>query len=89
MFHNHYSSPPGFDFDLRFRNRPLITNKKSEYYNGHEQAGAFIRYLNTIQPYYKSTQNLLVLMGEDFEYENALYNYYSIDNLIEAVNEYD
>ena len=31
----------------------------------------------------------MVLMGEDFEYENAIYNYYSVDNLIEAVNEYD
>ena len=28
-------------------------------------------------------------MGEDFEYGNALYNYYSVDNLIQATNEYD
>ena len=34
------------------------------------------------------TGNLIVLFGEDFEYENALYNYYNLDNLIKAVDEY-
>ena len=37
--------------------------------------------------HYKQTGHLFVIFGDDFGFENALYIFYNIDNLIAAVNE--
>lgn len=83
---NHYASPPGLDFQARNK-VPIVNDRKSEYYNAEGNAYQLIRYLNGLKGKYKDTGHLMVLFGDDFQYENGLFAFYNLDTLIEAVNE--
>jgi len=45
-----------------------------------------VQYLKSMQGKYRDTGHLLVLFGDDFQYENGLFAFYNLDRLIEAVN---
>ena len=46
-----------------------------------------LRYLYSLTKKYQDTGHLMVLFGDDFQYENGLMGYYNLDALIQTVNE--
>ncbi|XP_037957645.1 lysosomal alpha-mannosidase isoform X2 [Teleopsis dalmanni] len=85
ILYNHYSAPPGFCFDTLCSDDPIIDGNSVDY-NVKEKVDAFIAYINSLAKYYRAT-HLLVPMGDDFNYENAVMNFKNMDKLIKYVNE--
>ena len=83
-----YGSPEGFGFDILDDNNdiPWINNQTSPDYNGPEMAKKLIEHLQVRQEHYL-TDDLFVLIGEDFRFMEAENNYRSIDNMIDYMNE--
>ncbi|KAF4523776.1 hypothetical protein B566_EDAN009008 [Ephemera danica] len=85
--YNHYSPPPGFCFDISCRNvDPIIDNKNSQEYNVDRRVDRFIELMHEQAASYAS-QNLIILMGEDFQYQSARMWFKNMDKLIKYVNE--
>lgn len=55
-------------------------------YNAPDELQGFIDYLEDYSQYY-ATDQLLILFGSDFEYEDAFVNYENIDRMIKYFNE--
>uniref|UniRef100_A0A1L8EG59 Alpha-mannosidase n=1 Tax=Haematobia irritans TaxID=7368 RepID=A0A1L8EG59_HAEIR len=85
VLYNHYSAPPGFCFDNLCSDDPIIDGNSYDN-NVKSKVDDFITYINKMAKYYRAT-DLLVPMGDDFNYENAAINYRNMDKLIKYVNE--
>uniref|UniRef100_T1PFV0 Alpha-mannosidase n=1 Tax=Musca domestica TaxID=7370 RepID=T1PFV0_MUSDO len=85
VLYNHYSAPPGFCFDNLCSDDPIIDGDSYEN-NVKAKVDDFLTYINKMGTYYRAT-DLLVPMGDDFNYENAYVNYKNMDKLIKYVNE--
>ncbi|XP_013097339.2 lysosomal alpha-mannosidase [Stomoxys calcitrans] len=85
VLYNHYSAPPGFCFDNLCSDDPIIDGNSYDN-NVKTKVDDFITYINKMAKYYRAT-DLLVPMGDDFNYENAAINYGNMDKLIKYVNE--
>nr|CAD7429116.1 unnamed protein product [Timema monikensis] len=85
VLYNHYSYPPGFCFDINCGDDPFIDNKRSPDYNVDEKVQQFISFVNNQLKAY-TTQNIILTMGEDFNYQNAHMNFKNMDKLIGYVN---
>ncbi|XP_073823591.1 lysosomal alpha-mannosidase-like [Musca autumnalis] len=85
VLYNHYSAPPGFCFDNLCSDDPIIDGDSYEN-NVKAKVDDFITYIHKMGSYYRAT-DLLVPMGDDFNYENAYVNYKNMDKLIKYVNE--
>lgn len=82
ILYNTYGPPPGFCFDLLCDDEPFIDDKKSFEYNVDSKVDNFIEYLDNVTQVY-TTNNVLITMGEDFNYQDAEVWFKNLDKLIE------
>nr|CAD7445524.1 unnamed protein product [Timema bartmani] len=85
VHYNHYSNPSGFCFDINCGDDPFIDNKRSPDYNVDEKVQQFILFVNNQLKAY-TTENIILTMGDDFNYQNAHMNFKNMDKLIGYVN---
>ncbi|XP_022199948.2 lysosomal alpha-mannosidase isoform X2 [Nilaparvata lugens] len=83
---NTYSAPPSFCFDILCNDEPIVDNKKSPKYNADERVQTFLKYIERQHKSYTSN-NILITMGDDFNYQSARSWYKNLDKLIRLVNE--
>ncbi|KAJ6645895.1 Lysosomal alpha-mannosidase, partial [Pseudolycoriella hygida] len=83
---NNYSPPPGFCFDVLCSDEPIIDDKSSPDYNVDRRVDDFIAYVNDMTKGYR-TNNVLITMGEDFNYAIARMWYKNLDKLILYTND--
>lgn len=86
MLYSHYSSPPGFSFD-EGQTDTFFVDKDSDVFNAEKKAQEIIAYFEERASHYLS-DDILVLMGDDFAYMNAMHNYRFMDNAIDYLNKY-
>lgn len=77
-----YYSPGGFCWDCG--DEPIIDDQESFDYNVVRKASDFLEYAKRYATYY-STNNVLVPMGGDFQYQSAEFNFINMDKLIKYV----
>ena len=56
-------------------------------YNAQEKAVKMINYVQETIDYRQNTENMMVLMGDDFAFMNAYQNYNQLETLIRVGNE--
>ena len=79
-----YASPSGFGFDTRKKDTFLI-DSKSAVFNAPLKAAQLLPQLEDRKKGYRHNQ-MLMLMGGDFQYMNAFQNYQFMDNMIDYMN---
>ncbi|KAF6207869.1 hypothetical protein GE061_016318 [Apolygus lucorum] len=85
VMYNTYSPPNGFCFDVDCTDEPIIDNPKSIKYNANRRVGEFLRQMIQYSKAYR-TKNIIVTMGNDFNYQNAHINFKNMDKLIKHIN---
>ncbi|XP_046834727.1 lysosomal alpha-mannosidase isoform X1 [Vespa crabro] len=83
---NTYSPPPGFCFDVLCNDEPVIDDPDSPDYNVNTKVELFLAYVQIQARSYK-TNNLIVTMGDDFNYQQAEMWFTNLDKLIKYGNE--
>ncbi|KAI8431712.1 hypothetical protein MSG28_016181 [Choristoneura fumiferana] len=86
VLYNTYSPPPGFCFDVLCDDEPIIDDIDSPMYNVEKRISDFLDICANMSKSYK-TNNILVTMGEDFQYQDAAMWFTNLDKLIEVVTE--
>ncbi|XP_071052267.1 lysosomal alpha-mannosidase [Onthophagus taurus] len=86
VMYNTYGPPPGFCFDTLCDDEPIIDNKKSPDYNVDKRVKEFFEYLDNVTNSY-ATDNVIITMGEDFNYQDANMWFKNLDKLIQYGNE--
>ncbi|XP_076297759.1 lysosomal alpha-mannosidase II [Lasioglossum baleicum] len=84
--YNTYSPPPGFCFDVLCRDEPINDDKDSPDYNVPDRVEKFLEYAKEQASHYR-TNNIILTMGEDFNYQQAEMWYTNLDRLIKYVRE--
>uniref|UniRef100_A0A182U141 alpha-mannosidase n=1 Tax=Anopheles melas TaxID=34690 RepID=A0A182U141_9DIPT len=84
VLYNHYSAPPGYCFDVLCNDDPMIDDQQSTDYNVKARIDTFIAWLEKMAGSYR-TNNLILTMGDDFNYMNAVMNFKNMDKLINQV----
>ncbi|XP_078036305.1 lysosomal alpha-mannosidase II isoform X1 [Augochlora pura] len=84
--YNTYSPPPGFCFDVLCRDEPINDDVESADYNVPERVENFLAYAKAQASHYR-TNNIILTMGEDFNYQQAEMWYTNLDRLIRYVRE--
>jgi lysosomal alpha-mannosidase len=82
-----YWAPPNFGFDTLDTDDPFIVDEKLTTYNAPEKAQEFHKWIINQKQYYRSN-NIIVPMGADFNFQNAPMNFASTGALIEYYNEH-
>uniref|UniRef100_A0A182M1X9 alpha-mannosidase n=1 Tax=Anopheles culicifacies TaxID=139723 RepID=A0A182M1X9_9DIPT len=85
VLYNHYSAPPGYCFDVLCNDDPMIDDQQSTDYNIKTKIDTFITWLEKMAESYR-TNNLILTMGDDFNYQNAVMNFKNMDKLIKYTN---
>ncbi|XP_058064993.1 lysosomal alpha-mannosidase-like, partial [Anopheles bellator] len=85
VLYNHYSAPPGFCFDVLCNDDPMIDDNSSTDNNVKDRIDTFITWLEKMAESYRS-KNLILTMGDDFNYMNAVMNFKNMDKLIKYTN---
>lgn len=81
--YNHYSAPSGFCFDVLCNyGDPIVDDKESPIYNLESKVKAFGDFVRKQAAFY-STNNIIITMGDDFHYQDALSYFANLDKLIE------
>ena len=84
---NGYAPPPGFCYDQSCKNALPIQDDPNLFdYNVKEIVNGFVFEACAQASQYK-TNHIMMTMGEDFQYENAITWYKNLDKLIKYVNE--
>ncbi|CAG9760144.1 unnamed protein product [Ceutorhynchus assimilis] len=86
VMYNTYSPPPGFCFDILCGDEPVIDDKKSFEYNVDRRVAEFVAYLDNVTQVY-TTNNVIITMGDDFNYQDAESWFVNLDKLIYYVNQ--
>ncbi|RZC32509.1 lysosomal alpha-mannosidase, partial [Asbolus verrucosus] len=86
VMYNTYAPPKGFCFDILCEDEPLIDDKNSPLYNIDRKVDDFFAYLQNVSKAY-TTDNLIITMGEDFNYQNAHTWFKNMDKLIYYANQ--
>lgn len=81
---NGYNPPDGFCFDDTCSDEPMIDDTTSREYNIPEKVANFTRIINSQAKEY-ATNNLILTMGSDFQYQNAPIWFKNLDKLIAAM----
>ncbi|KOB69278.1 putative lysosomal alpha-mannosidase, partial [Operophtera brumata] len=81
ILYNTYSPPPGFCFDVLCNDEPIVDDVDSPMFNVDDKVNAFISIVRNMSLSYV-TNNVLVTMGEDFQYQDAAMWYTNLDKLI-------
>ncbi|OQV16536.1 Lysosomal alpha-mannosidase [Hypsibius exemplaris] len=82
---NVYWPPSTFCFDLLCNDPPIMDDPRLEDYNVVERVATFMEVVNNQSLQYK-TDNLIITMGNDFNYQNAHVWFKNLDKLIKYVN---
>jgi len=85
--YQHYSAPSGFDFDILNRDDPIVIDKSFSTFNAEDRSYYFHKEIVHRMKHYKGQKNLLILMGDDFRFQDARMYFGSSDNLIKYFNE--
>ena len=87
VLYDHYSSPPGFAFDILDVNSDWNDEeqKMSLTYDRACESNKLLDYINNQSAHYR-TNEVFLIFGDDFRYMNAFQNYYYIDQMIEYMN---
>ncbi|KAJ1527978.1 hypothetical protein ONE63_007908 [Megalurothrips usitatus] len=85
VLYNTYSPPPGFCFDVLCADEPIIDDKHSPDYNLEAKAQDFVYYAKEQAAKYRS-DNVILTMGDDFNYQAANMWFSNMDKLIRYVN---
>lgn len=81
--YNHYSAPSGFCFDILCNyGDPLVDDENSPLYNVKEKVESFAEFVRKQAEKYQ-TNNIIITMGDDFHYQDALAYFINMDILIE------
>ncbi|XP_064076196.1 lysosomal alpha-mannosidase-like isoform X1 [Vanessa tameamea] len=83
--YNTYSPPPGFCFDVLCDDEPIIDDPNSPMFNVETRIDSFIKYVLEQRNNFR-TNNVIITMGGDFTYQDALMWYKNLDKLIEYTN---
>ena len=84
LYHN-YGWPAGYCFDVRCSDDPIMDDPRLENYNADWKAAGLVSYLHERASHY-NTNELLVTIGGDFNYQNANANFKNMDKLINLIN---
>lgn len=84
--YNGYGAPGGFCFDIFCGDEPMIDNPDVADYNVPQRVEDFVKQLNEQKDRYQ-TNNIILTMGSDFQYQDASVNFKNMDKLIKATNE--
>ncbi|XP_044001802.1 lysosomal alpha-mannosidase-like isoform X1 [Aphidius gifuensis] len=82
---NNYSPPPGFCFDILCQDEPLIDDPESADNNIDSRIALFLAYCQ-VQAKSYNTNNIILTMGEDFNYQVARMWFSNLDKLIRYTN---
>ncbi|VDD82026.1 unnamed protein product [Mesocestoides corti] len=85
MLYQSYCSPPGFCFDSKCNDPPMVVDPLATNYNVPSRVAQFLEYARSVARSY-ATNHIFVPMGCDFTFENANENFVNLDRLIEHVN---
>ena len=72
-FYQHYSAPPGFDFDTKSGDDPIVDDPDLSVYNVDEKVEELRDWIDHMSVHYKAnvTGHLFQLFGDDFRWCNA------------------
>jgi hypothetical protein len=84
-FSGNYGAPEGFCFDILCTDDPLYGMKDASLNN---RVIDFLKQVK-IQTDRTKGSNVMLTMGSDFQYENAVYNFKSLDLLIDTISSMD
>ncbi|EDV26091.1 uncharacterized protein TRIADDRAFT_63890 [Trichoplax adhaerens] len=84
VLYNRYSPPPGFCFDQGCNDPPIQDDKNLRGYNADERVKTFMELVMMQASGYR-TNNIMITMGNDFNYENARHWFKNLDKLIKHV----
>ncbi|KAM8880161.1 lysosomal alpha-mannosidase isoform 2-T2 [Spinachia spinachia] len=82
---NGYNPPDGFCWDQSCDDPPIQDDPELEDYNVDDVVKRFLAIANKQAKVYK-TNHIIMTMGSDFQYENAILWYKNLDKLIRYVN---
>ncbi|XP_055546042.1 lysosomal alpha-mannosidase-like [Wyeomyia smithii] len=85
VLYNHYSAPPGFCFDVLCSDDPFVDGAFSAENNVKDRVDTFLYFVGNMSTKYRSN-NLLITMGDDFNYMDANMNFKNMDKLIKYTN---
>lgn len=86
--YQHYSAPSGFDFDILNVDNPIVIDESLSTFNADDRSYYFHKEITHRMKHYKGQKNLLILMGDDFRFQDARMYFDSSDNLIKYFNEH-
>lgn len=71
-----YTTPKGLKYDERTdEDSPVFDDKTSSMYNTPTKCMALYNHVRNVTRQNKHTKNMLVMMGDDFAYQNAFSNF--------------
>ncbi|CAB3399154.1 unnamed protein product [Caenorhabditis bovis] len=85
FFQDNYGPPDGFCWDTLCGDDPIMDIPNLEEYNVDEKVDAFVEHVRK-QAAVQETNQIMLLMGSDFQYTNANTWYINLDKLIKHVN---
>ncbi|CAI2356868.1 unnamed protein product [Caenorhabditis sp. 36 PRJEB53466] len=86
FFQDNYGPPEGFCWDILCGDDPIMDNQNLEEYNVDEKVNSFVDHVRK-QAKHQVTNQVMLLMGSDFQYTSANSWYSNLDKLIKYVNE--
>ena len=87
MYH-HYSAPSGFDFDTLSNDQPFIVDENLDTYNAPERTADLYDWITHQAEHYRSQNDMIIPMGDDWRFQNAHMYFSSSDNMINYWNEH-
>uniref|UniRef100_A0A8R1E2Y7 Alpha-mannosidase n=1 Tax=Caenorhabditis japonica TaxID=281687 RepID=A0A8R1E2Y7_CAEJA len=85
FFQDNYGPPEGFCWDSLCGDDPIMDNPSLEEYNVQKKVDDFVSHVRK-QAEHQATNQVMLLMGSDFQYTNANSWYINLDKLIKYVN---
>ena len=74
-----------FDGYNEWRSAPVITDKESPWYNVDKIALSLHHYLQVDRNVFR-TKQIAYIIGEDFAWDNAFYDFFNLDAIVEYMN---
>lgn len=84
VLHNLYFPPSGFCYDQGCWDPPIQDDPNLFDFNVDERVNAFVK-LSCEQAKHYKTNNIILTMGQDFNYQNAHHWFKNLDKLIKYV----
>ncbi|XP_037083658.1 lysosomal alpha-mannosidase-like [Pollicipes pollicipes] len=85
VLYRHYSPPPGHCYDVNCNDPPIMDDSRLRDYNVEDKANNFIDFAKNKSKAYRSS-NIMMTMGDDFNYQDANMWFKNMDKLIKYVN---